>query len=109
MIEEHLTRGERLFLLRRRAKKSFKDAAQEWEVDVETYLEWENDRSPAGSEFKLHGISQGEQYVIFRRRNGLTLRDVAEATGLSEATIGDIERDRGCHPKGLIILARFWS
>lgn len=72
------TRGESLFLWRRRAGLNQVQAAETFETNVDTYREWEADQREAGQPRKHLGeLKTHEVCVLLRRRAKKTQRQLA--------------------------------
>lgn len=94
MLEEHLTRGEKLYLQRKRFRQNSADSAARHDVSVEQYRRWEID-AETGPDVFLGGIELREHYAIMRRRMGLTLQDLADRMGCSINTVSRAESGNG--------------
>ena len=88
-----LTRGERLYIWRRRENMSQAQAAEIWGVARNEYRSWENDEaeSPAGVCPNLGVLETFESCVILRRRNNASVSDTAEAIGVSRQWLRKME------------------
>lgn len=91
VLEDALTPGEKLFLDRRRRKEKLHEAARRLEVPVHCYRRWELEGTGA-PEVKLRGITQGEQWVVLRRRMGLSQGELASACGCTQTDVTKLER-----------------
>ena len=101
-----LTRGERLYLTRRRAGRTRGEAASARGVSIYQYVRWERDEDSSVIPLvsSLGTLSPGEQLHLLRRRRDWTVRQLSKRTGLSEGWIREVEHDRG----GSERLGDFW-
>lgn len=104
MLEEDLTRGEKLFLDRRRKKLTQRQAAARYSTTLYAYRRWEEDLSRPPT-IKIKGMEPHEHYVIMRVRAGLGLAQMARMMGLSRGYLGLIESGHG----SLARLVEYWS
>lgn len=103
-----LTSAERLRIGRRRQNLTQQQMAQELGMPLNTYkkaeagepVDWD---IPVPS---LGQLSAGESLMIRRRRTGMTIRDLAEAAGLSVGYIVEVEKDRVMAPNRLL---QYWA
>lgn len=105
MLAEALTKGERLFLTRRRACKKLAEAAEFFQISIPRYTAWEADRRTDVPDIYLDGITPAEHYRIIRRRSGLTATEVCRRAGFSREWLNKMER--GLRP--LKRLVQFWG
>ena len=107
MLEENLSRGERLYLRRWRNQVSSWDASRALGVDHRTYLQWERDEIQGAPEIALErGLEPREHYVILRFRARLTVSDIAKAMGCTPRTITLQERGTTKHCR---MLMEYWG
>lgn len=88
-----LTRGEALWLTRRRAGHTQRAAAVQWRVSEERYRRWERDRG-AGPlvRWGLASLNSAEYCALIRRRAGLTLEEMSALSGVSRVALCRAER-----------------
>lgn len=109
MLEEDLTTGEKLYLLRRRSGVRLRKFAAEWSLTPGQWLEAERDRATFGDTFR--GLTIGglrgphEYYVTLRRRKGWSVKDLAQRMGLSPSRLVDMEAGR----LSIARLTDFWG
>lgn len=104
MIEEDLTRGEKLFLQRRRDRFSKYEQARILGVTYQIYVLWEEDRRHP-PDTTIHGLTQLEQFVVLRRRAGMTQSSLAQRIGTSRQYLSAMENGH-IRPSHLV---RFWE
>lgn len=86
------SKGESLFLGRRRANLKQAEAAEKYGVHVDIYREWEADRRTADQPWqRLGNIKLHEKCVILRRRAKLTQRALAEKMGCTRLWVNQME------------------
>lgn len=91
-LEPHeLTPGEALVLSRRRADMTQQEAADTFGASFDVYRSWEVGGVDC-PKMQLGFLLLHEQCFVLRRRAGLRIADVARATGLSNAWVGECER-----------------
>jgi transcriptional regulator with XRE-family HTH domain len=93
---EKLTRGERLFIERRRLGESQKQAAARYEATLTRYSRWERDIEDEpllGLQPLISAalLTPYERAVIHRRRAGITQGELARRLGRSKMHIRKIE------------------
>lgn len=87
------TKGESLFLARRRAGINQVEAAQRHGVHVDKYREWEADERTKDQPWaRLGALKINEVCVLLRRRAGITQRQLAETMGCTRLWINQMER-----------------
>jgi transcriptional regulator with XRE-family HTH domain len=104
--KEQLTTGECLALWRRRQGLTKTDAAKKMDIPLEQLNRWENEQPLEGdprlapslcllldTRDKLT-LSPGEWCWLKRRREGMTLEEVAHESGLSLSAIQAVETNR---------------
>lgn len=92
-LAEELTAGERLELVRRRARWTQAEAADHYGVTTYIYRRWEQDRHRTPTWIDLWSPARDyELCYVRRRRAGLTLHDLGERMGLSHKWIHRAER-----------------
>ena len=94
MSPSDLTNGERLYLARFREGVGQKVAASWYGVGLYTYRLWEDDQEAETTSFEppaLGRITEAEEYVIRRRRSGLTVAQVCEKMGVSRWWLRQME------------------
>lgn len=102
-----LTKGERIFLARKRDGLSMAEAAKNHEISLLHYRQWEHDSAEVDDAptVPLGTLSLTEEFMILRRRSGKT---VAELAGELECCpwwfrqmeLGEVNSDR---------LKKFWG
>lgn len=107
-----LTDGERLFIWRRRNNARQDWAAEQLDISLSLYLDYEHERLPlrgAAARLmhaaRLHTISTAEACVIARRRANLTIPDVAATMGRSRWWVNRMELGKA----PVAELASFWG
>lgn len=99
-----LTDGERLYIVRRRKKRTQKDAAALYGVSRVTYNRWENDLANGPTE-ALTSIFAFERCLINRKRSGMTQADLAKDLKISRHWLNLMENGNiNCKP-----LVDFWE
>lgn len=98
-----LTRGERLLVLRRRHGLRQNAEARARGISLYRYRAWELDMGDA-PKVGIGALRPHERLFIARRRYGVSLRDLADESGLSVNWICRIERG-DAPPEAL---ERFW-
>jgi transposase len=90
-----LTGGERLWVWMRRVGMRTEDAARYWGVREEVVTDWLKDRAPLPVPLPVavRVLRDGERLALWRRREGITLREAARRAGVSHVTL--IRRERG--------------
>lgn len=91
MLEEDLTPGEKLYLWRRRKNKRVWEYARQYGVSRYAYQRWENDLGDDIPIIKLMGVEQAEQFVILRKRSGMTQKELAARMGISRSWLHLVE------------------
>lgn len=103
----NLTKGERVYLLRRRLGKSQEDVADNIGISHDTLSKIEKGVAPArltaallkGNSLLYRSRSvrptKGELITVLRRRLGLTIAELALQFDLSKVTLMSREKDRG--------------
>lgn len=104
MIVEQLTRNERFFLWRKRAKITQRQVAKTENVSLYRVQMWEKGVG-LPPEKEITHIEPHEQFVIYRMRAGMTQRDLAKRMGMSIKWVWKMEN--GLAP--LDRLVQFWS
>lgn len=93
-----LTKGERFYLWRRRKGWTQIEAARHFLGKrvrrVDKVADWERGRDEAGCPEVIleDGPTRGEVCAVYRRRNGLRIKDVARLIGVSSPTVIYMER-----------------
>ena len=108
MSPNDLTSGERLYLARFRQRVGQKVAASWYGVGLYTYRLWEADEEAETTTFDPPGIghvTEAEEFVILRRRSGLTVAQICEKIGVSRWWLRQMET--GVAP--LDRLRQFWE
>jgi hypothetical protein len=103
MLEESLTAGERFWLWSRRRCLRPRKIAELFDVPIALVRAWLRDRSTPPRIY-LGGIDLGEQCAIYRRRAGLSIRDLSLRTGFARSKISEEERGK----RKLKRLKEFW-
>lgn len=90
---QELTPGERLFIARRRSKRTKAAAAAVLDVTLYRYSRWEDDleRAPRSALPSLGRLGWHEGAAISRRRAGVSLEQAARAVGVSPWWLSQIE------------------
>lgn len=101
------TKGESLFLWRRRQGLSQPEAAAQFKVSVDTYREWEADQRTKDQPRQLLGgaLKPHEVCVIKRRREKLTQREVGRRMGCTRLWVHQMEAGQGPVER----LREFWG
>lgn len=108
MRASDLTRGERRLIVRRRAGRSQREMAELYDVSLYFYRKMERDeRSGPPPDLQMIGgpLTLREKLFLQRRREGLSIREVAESMGVSAWWVTQMER--GSAPVDR--LARWWN
>ena len=90
-----LTPGEKLFLSRKRDGLSMADAAASHGVGLPTYRKWEKDEAePEAKAPALGKLTMTDQFIVLRRRSGMTMKAIADDVGccpwwLRQMELGD--------------------
>ncbi len=91
MLEEHLTTGERVYLLRRRSGLKLRAFAALWGLTGPECLRVERDEARYGDTFKDLSIGgllgPYEHYLTLRRRKGWNIPQQAAMMGLTTSTL----------------------
>lgn len=109
MLEEHLTTGERVYLLRRRSGLKLRAFAAQWGLTGPELLKVERGDAKYGDTFK--GLQIGglwgpyEYYMTLRRRKGWSIPQLAFKMGLSTTTVDAMEAGK----YSLERLIAFWG
>lgn len=86
------TKGESLFIARRRAGLNQMEAAEEHGVHVDTYRDWEADKRTKDQPWKrLGALKIHEVCVLLRRRAGKTQRQLSASMGCTRLWIVQME------------------
>jgi DNA-binding XRE family transcriptional regulator len=89
----NLTRGEALWLARRRARATQATLAWQYGVSEVRYRRWERDRGAGPLVcWGPTALSSAEYAALARRRAGLTLEEMSALTGLSRVALNRAER-----------------
>jgi hypothetical protein len=104
MLEETLSRGEKIFLARHRAERSIATEAERRGVSEKTYRAWELD-DLEGPNVSLGGLEPHEHYLILRFRTRIPLARFARMLGINYKTLRDMERGR----RPLHRLIEYWG
>ncbi len=94
-----LSCGERLLILRRRSKKSQKDASAKYDVNPFIYGRWERDvmLGPSTTHLPIR-LKTHERCLLYRRRAEIAQRVIARELGRSRWHINKMERGViSCH------------
>ena len=100
------TRGESLYIWRKRRQYSQPQAAEEYGVHIDVYRDWERDvRTKDQPRRQLGQLKLSELCVLMRRRAGLTQRELAGQMDITRLWVvqmeaGDAPADR---------LREFWG
>lgn len=87
------TRGERLFIARRRKGESQIDAAASRGVSVDIYADWEMDRRTHDQPHQQIGeLKPHEVFTLRRRRAGMTQEELAERLDCTRLWVVQMER-----------------
>ena len=91
-----LSKGERLWLARKRSGENQIDVARRMKVREQVYRAWEqgkdDERCP---HVAIHvGLERNEQIALARRRKGYTIRAMAKRYGVSHVTVISWEKNR---------------
>lgn len=109
MLEEHLTTGEKVYLLRRRTGENLRTFAARYGLTGPELLKVERDEAKMGDLFKdlqIGGLlGPHEHYLTMRRRAGWNLKEMARKLGLNASTVWAMECGR--HPLDRYI--DFWG
>lgn len=101
-----LTRGERLFIWRRRKGINQEHAAYRFKVHVDIYRDWERDkREKDQPSMNAGSLSISETCVILRRRAGMTQRELADKMEITRLWV--IQMEDGVAP--IDRLRRYWG
>lgn len=87
-----LTRGELLFIIRRRRKLTWYKAAEKWKVAKRLYRGWEKDTIPGAPRATVYNVTQIEKCTIQRRRWKITQDQLAKEIKMSRAWINQMEK-----------------
>lgn len=100
------SKGESLYLARRRKKQSQVAAAKARGVSEDTLREWERDRKVEAQPWAPLGkLSVAEVCVVLRRRAGKTQRQIAAEMGITRLWV--IQMENGVAP--VERLRSFWG
>jgi len=99
-----LTRGEKLFLARRRDKKKMTEAAEAHGVSLHQYRKWESDEGK-GPDVALGRLTLTDQFLILRRRSGKTVREIAAEIGCCPWWLRLMEREEAPNDR----LKKYWN
>ena len=99
------TKGEALFVWRRRAEMNQVDAAEELGVSPDKYREWEADRGGDIPRKAVGQLKDYEAYTLLRRRKKMTQDEVARRIGVSRLWVHQMEAGQGPIER----LAQFWG
>lgn len=102
-----LTKGEKLFTARRRVGRTQAQEANAVGLPLHVYKRMEKDID-TGYSLRPAGLGKLRPYeacVILRKRNGMTLDDLADAAGLTKWWLCQIEKGKA----PVDTLARFWE
>lgn len=95
---QHLTRGERLLLDRRRRGERQKEAAARLGVSLSKYAAWETDRAKEGETgipvVEIRSIKAHERCLLYRRRAGFTQEKVARDMGICRWWLNQMEQGK---------------
>ena len=109
MLEEHLTTGEKVYLLRRRSGMKLRAFAAQWGFTGPEWLKVERDEAMYGDTFKdleIGGLlGPYEHYLTLRRRKGWNIPQQAKMMGLNDCTLEAMEA--GKYPLDRLIA--FWG
>jgi len=94
MLEEDLTRGEKLYLLRSRTGTTVQQAAEDHKVEPNIYAAWEQDEVE-GPDIDIGGLDPHEHYIVLRLRIGKSIGQQAEDMGLHDAVLRRMEKGKG--------------
>lgn len=100
------TKGESLYVWRRRSRFNQSQAAKAFKRHVDVYRDWEADRRTKDQPYKpLGALKLPEVCVLRRRRAGLTQRELASRLGCTRLWI--IQMESGEAP--LDRLRQYWG
>lgn len=85
------TRGESLFIQRRRKDQTQVEAAADYNVSADTYREWEADRGENVPRAVLGQLKPHEMCVLMRRRAKLTQKQLAGKVGCTRLWVIQME------------------
>jgi transcriptional regulator with XRE-family HTH domain len=91
MLEESLSKGERLFVWRHRRRLTRGAAARFFGVTLGRYKRWEAGTTTGVPTVQLGGLEPQEHYVVLRKRSGYSLKDIAEKMGISTRKLRTME------------------
>lgn len=94
MTVSSLSRGERLYLLRRRKNRTIEQAARSLKVSVHCYRAWERDVQEDAPVVGLGQLTPQEKCVVMRRRSGKTTAQVAKEVGCCRLWLRQMEDGR---------------
>lgn len=98
MLEEHLTTGEKVYLLRRRSGLKLREFAAQHGLTGPELLKVERDEAKMGGLFKdlqIGGLlGPHEHYMTMRRRCGWSVKQMAHKLGLNRVTVWEMECGR---------------
>lgn len=104
MLEEHLSRAEKLKVDRDRRRETPAQAAARHGVKVDLYKAWERGkRRPRNVD--LGGLHPWEHYLVLRLRAGLTRKKVADMMGVAVMAVVGMERGKQTMRR----LVEFWG
>lgn len=108
MLEEELTKPEKLYLWRRRKDPMWKqsDVAKHFDVSVRTVMRWEAGQSGTIPDLQLHGMNPHEVFVIIRRRAGVGVKQLAERIGISRQFLYLVESGKRPLTKRILL---YWK
>lgn len=102
---EELTKGERLFLNRRRKGLTWYQAAEFWKVPGKRYRLWESDAVDNAPSVNVPNLEPREECIIQRRRFKITQERLGKELNLSRAWINAMENE-SADPARLVF---FWT
>ncbi len=101
-----LTKGEKLFLSRRRVKQTLMVAAKKYKTTVPQYLDWERDIEEAPEPLKKLGrLTLEDIFLVLRRRSEKTVAEIAEEVGCCPWWLRWMETGKANNEK----LTAYWS